>query len=110
MANVFRTLFEAKFCESTQTTQYTSTGVTTVISKFSAINVGSDPATLTVNLVPNGVTVGSSNVQSVVTLLTGESVSLSDVIGHVLSPGDFISTVCSLANSIVIRASGSVQT
>ena len=44
-------LIPAKIAEATQVTQYTSTGVTTIIDKLTATNYSAVAATISVNLV-----------------------------------------------------------
>jgi hypothetical protein len=51
MTIVVSAIIPAKTAENSQTTQYTSTGVYTVIDKFTATNYSASPATISVNLV-----------------------------------------------------------
>lgn len=105
------TLIEAKNAESTQTTQYTSTGVTTIIDKFTATNYGAAAATISVNLVTNLDTAGNQNlIVKTKTLQPSETYTFPEIVGFALAPGDFISTIASAATSINIRASGRVVT
>lgn len=104
-------LIPAKTAENAQTTQYTSTGVTTLIDKFTATNYSASPATISVNLVTSGDTAGNQNlITKTKTLLAGEVYTFPELIGQVLAPSGFISTIAGTASAINIRASGRVIT
>jgi hypothetical protein len=109
MAIVAAVLIDAKTAENTDTTQYTSTGVTTIIDSFTATNYSASAATISVNLVPSGGSVGNSNlIRKAKTLLPSEVYTFPELVGQVLDTGDFISTVAGTASAINIRASGRV--
>ena len=100
-------LIAAKNAENSQTTQYTSTGLTTIIDKFTATNYTSGPVTLSVNLVTAADTAGNQNlVVKTKTLQAGETYTFPEIVGQILDAGGFISTIASAATSINIRASG----
>lgn len=102
-------LIPAKSAENTQTTQYISTNLTTIIDKFTATNYSGSTATLSVNLVTFADTAGNQNlIVKAKTLQPGEAYSFPELAGHVLASGGFISTIASAASSINIRASGRV--
>jgi hypothetical protein len=104
-------LIPSKTAESTQTTQYTSTNVTTIIDKFTAVNYSLTAATISVNLVVFGGAAGNSNlVTKQRTLQPSEAYTFPEIVGHALSSGSFISTIASAASSITIRASGRLVT
>ena len=50
MAVYVKVLIPAKIAENAQTTQYTATGVTTIIDKFTATNYSAAAATISVNI------------------------------------------------------------
>lgn len=89
-----------------QTTQYTSTDVTTIIDKFTARNYSATAATLSINLVKTGTAASSTNLVVSRTLQPGETYTFPELVGHTLAVGDFISTIAGTATSISIRASG----
>jgi len=102
-----KVLIPAKIAEATQTTQYTSTGATTIIDKFTATNYSATPATISVNLVTTAGTAGDLNlVTKTKTLAASEVYTFPEIVGQVLGIGDFISTIAGTATSINIRASG----
>jgi hypothetical protein len=102
-----KTLLEAKYAENSQTTQYTATGVKAIIDKFTATNGTGVAATLAVNLVPSGGTASASNlVLFTKSIAAGETYSCPELVGQILSAGDFISTNAGTATAIVIRISG----
>lgn len=107
MAVYVRVLITAKTAENTQTTQYTSTGVTTIIDKFTATNYGASAATLSVNLVSSLDNPGNQNlIVKTLTLQPGQTWLFPELVGHVLVAGGSISTLASAASTINIRASG----
>lgn len=107
MAVYVRVLIPAKTAENTQTTQYTSTAVTTIIDKFTATNYSANAATLSVNLVSSLDNPGNANlVVKTVSIQPGQTYLFPELIGHVLLNGGFISTIASAASAINIRASG----
>jgi len=104
-------LIPAKIAESSQTTQYTSTGLTTIIDKFTATNYSAVPATLSVNLVTLADTAGNQNlVIKTKTLQPAETYTFPEIIGQALTAGGFISTIAGTATSINIRSNGRVVT
>ena len=104
-------IIPAKIAENLQTTQYTSSGVTTIIDKFTATNYSSSSATISINLVTVADTAGNQNlIVKTKTLQPGECYTFPEIVGHILSNGSFISTIASAATSINIRASGRVVT
>ena len=100
-------LIPAKIAEAAQTTQYTSTGVTTLIDKFTATNYSAVPATISVNLVTTSGSAGNLNlITKTKTLQAAEVYTFPEIVGQALAAGDFISTIAGTATSINIRASG----
>ena len=102
-----KVLIPAKIAEATQTTQYTANGVTTIIDKFTATNYSASAATLSVNLVTVSFSAGDANlITKTKTLQPAEVYTFPELVGQVLSPGAFISTLAGTATAINIRASG----
>jgi hypothetical protein len=107
MTVTVKVLIPAKIAEATQTTQYTANGVTTIIDKFTATNYSALAATLSVNLVTVSFSAGDANlITKTKTLQPAEVYTFPELVGQVLSPGAFISTLAGTATSINIRASG----
>lgn len=107
MTVTVRVLIPAKIAEATQTTQYTASGVTTIIDKFTATNYSGSAATISVNLVTASDTAGNQNlITKTKTLQPSEAYTFPEIVGQVLSPSGFISTVAGTATSINIRSSG----
>jgi len=104
-------LIPAKIAESSQTTQYTSAGLTTLIDKFTATNYSAAAATISVNLVTTSDTAGNQNlIVKTKTLQPAETYTFPEIIGAALGPGDFISTIAGTATAINIRANGRLIT
>ena len=100
-------LIPAKTAENAQTTQYTSTGVTTIIDKFTATNYSASAATISVNLVTAAGAAGNDNlIVKTKTLQAGETYTFPEIVGQVLVPSGFISTIAGTASAVNIRASG----
>ena len=107
MTVTVRVLVPAKYAENTQTTQYTATGVTTIIDKFTATNISASAATVSVNLVTTAGTAGNTNlITKTKTLQPAEVYTVPELVGQVLMAGDFISTIAGTASAINIRVSG----
>lgn len=102
-----KVLVPAKFAENAQTTQYTASGVTAIIDKFTATNISTSAATISVNLVTTAGSAGSSNlITKTKTLQANEVYTFPELVGQVLGSGDFISTIAGTASAINIRVSG----
>jgi len=107
MTVTVKVLIPGKIAEATQTTQYTATNVTTIIDKFTATNYNTAAATISVNLVTGGDTSGNQNlITKTKTLQPAEVYTFPEIVGQVLNPSGFISTIAGTAASINIRASG----
>ncbi len=107
MTVTVKALVPAKIVEATQTTQYTATGVTAIIDKFTATNYNSAAATISVNLVTSAGSAGNLNlITKTKTLQPSEVYTFPELVGQVLNPGDFISTIAGTAASINMRVSG----
>lgn len=104
-------LIPAKTAESLQTTQYASTGVKTIIDKFTATNYSAAAATISVNLVTSSGSAGNNNlIVKTKTLQAGETYTFPEIVGFTLGVGDFISTLAGTGSAINIRASGRIVT
>ena len=107
MAVNTRNIIPSKTAENTQTTQYTSVNVTTVIDKFTATNYSATAATISVNLVAVSGSAGNDNlIVKTKTLQPSETYTFPELVGQVIASGGFISTIAGTATAINIRASG----
>jgi hypothetical protein len=107
MTVTVKVLVPAKYAENSQTTQYTATGVTTIIDKFTATNISASAATISVNLVTTAGSAGNTNlITKTKTLQPSEVYTFPELVGQVLNAGDFISTIAGTASAINIRVSG----
>ena len=107
MTVTVKVIVPAKTAEATQTTQYTASGVTTIIDKFTATNYSAAVATLSVNLVTGADTAGNQNlIVKTKTLQPAETYTFPELVGHALAPNGFISTIAGTASAINIRATG----
>ena len=111
MTVTVKVLVPAKYAEASQTTQYTSTGVTTIIDKFTATNISASAATISVNLVTVADTAGNTNlITKTKSLQAAEVYTFPELVGQVLGAGDFISTIAGTGSAINIRVSGRAVT
>jgi hypothetical protein len=107
MAVNISNIIPAKTAEASQTTQYTSSGLQTIIDKFTATNYSAAAATISVNLVTATGSASSDNlIVKTKTLQPAETYTFPELVGHVLPNNGFISTIAGTASAINIRASG----
>jgi hypothetical protein len=100
-------LVPAQTANNAQSTVYTATGVTAIIDKFTATNYSGTAATISVNLVTSGNTAGNNDlIVKTKTLQASETYTFPELVGHVLRPSGFISTIAGTASAINIRVSG----
>lgn len=99
-----KNIIPRKYAATSQTTQYTAPSLTrTLIDKFTATNTGAAAATLTVNLVASGGSASNANaITKNVVIDVGEAYTCPELVGQVLEPGGFISTICGTASTIVL--------
>ena len=107
MTVTVKVLIPAKTAENVQTTQYTATGVTAIIDKFTATNYSAVAATISVNVVTGADTAGNQNlIIKNKTLQPSETYTFPELVGQVIAPSGFISTIAGTASSVNIRVSG----
>lgn len=106
MAVTVKVLIPAKTAENAQTTQYTANGVSAVIDKFTATNYSATAATISVNVVTAGAAGNANLIVKTKTLQPAETYTFPELVGQVLAPSNFISTLAGTASAINIRASG----
>lgn len=107
MTVTVKTLVPPKQAEAVQTTQYTAVNCKTIIDKFTGTNTSAGNVTLSVNLVTSGGSATSANlVTDARAIAPDETYTFPELVGQVLEPGGFISTIASAATSITIRVSG----
>jgi hypothetical protein len=100
-------LVPPKQMEATQTTQYTATNVRAIIDKATVTNTDTVSRTFSVNIVTSGGSAGNANlVIDTRTVQPDETYLCPELVGHVLAPGGFISTIASNATSLTLRVSG----
>jgi hypothetical protein len=107
MTVTVKVLVPAKLVVAAQTIQYTATGVTAIIDKFTATNYSATAATISVNLVTVSGSAGDLNlITKTKTLQASEVYTFPELVGQVLGIGDFISTAASTGSAINMRVSG----
>jgi hypothetical protein len=107
MTVTVKVLVPAKTAENAQTTQYTASGVTALIDKFTATNYSASAATISVNLVTVTTTAGNDNlIVKTKTLQPAETYTFPELVGAAIMPSGFISTLAGTASAVNIRVSG----
>jgi hypothetical protein len=107
MTVTVKVLVPAQTANNAQSTVYTANGVTAIIDKFTATNYSASAATISVNLVTAAGSAGNDNlIVKTKTLQASETYTFPELVGHVLNPGGFISTLAGTASAINIRVSG----
>jgi hypothetical protein len=107
MTVTVKVLVPAKTAENAQTTQYTASGVTAIIDKFTATNYSAAATTISVNLLNPSGTAGNDNlIVKTKTLQASETYTFPELVGQVLAVGGIISTIAGTASAINIRVSG----
>jgi len=105
MAVIIVVLIASKNAPTSQTTEYTSTAVKTIIDKFTAHNTTAAGITFVVNLVPSGGAAGTVNQTLSKTIQPAQTYTCPELVGHTLEVSDFISLVAG-TTGLTIRASG----
>jgi hypothetical protein len=107
MAVTVKNIIPPKQAEATQVTQYTAINCKTIIDKFTVTNTNTSNIVFSANLVPAGGTAGASNlILKTRTIVPTETYQCPELVGQVLEPEGFISTLSSAATSLTITASG----
>lgn len=107
MAVIAKNLVPSKEAESTQITQYTAVNCRAIIDKFTATNFSAANQTISVNLITSGGISGNDNlIVDAREIAPGETYTFPELVGQVLDPGAFISTIASAASALTIRISG----
>lgn len=107
MAVTAKALIPAKQVENAQTTQYTAVNTTTVIDKFTVTNTSGGNVTFSANVVTVAGAAGTDNlIVKTRAIAPNETYPCPELVGQVLQPGDFISTIASAAASLTMRSSG----
>lgn len=107
MSVLVKALIPAKQAENLQTTQYTAVNCKTIIDKATVTNTSANNVTLSVNLVTSGGSPGASNlIMDARAIAPDEAYTCPELVGQVLEPGSFISTLASAAGALTIRFSG----
>jgi len=107
MTVTVKTLVAPVQMAATQTTQYTANAVRAVIDKATVTNTDTVSRTFSVNLVQSGGSASNSNlIVDTRTVQPDETYTCPELVGQVLDPGAFISTIASAATALTLRVSG----
>lgn len=109
MSITAKPLFSAKYAaDTTPNTEYTTpSGKRTIVDKFTATNTDTATQTISINIVANTGSNGADNlIVKNKSIIAGATADLTEMQNQILASGDFIDVVASIADKIVIRASG----
>jgi len=106
MAVTTKTLVPSKQAENAQTTQYTATNCKAIIDKATISNTTSGNVTFAANLVTSAGAAGLGNRVVNRSIAPSETYALPELVGQVLEPGDFLSTLAGASASLMLRVSG----
>lgn len=107
MSVVVKNLIPPKQAENAQTTQYTAINCKARIDKFTITNTTAGNVTISVNIVPAGLSVGDQNkILNNRTIAAGETYTCPELVGQVLESGGFISSIAGASSALTIAASG----
>lgn len=101
-----KNIIPRKQAENAQTTQYTATNCKTIIDKFTVYNSTAGNVTFAANLVASGGAAGTANLVLSRPIAPGETYLCPELVGQILEPSGFISTLAGAATSLTISASG----
>lgn len=101
-------LAEGVVLANAETTQYTAPANTrAIIDKATITNTSGGALTATVKIVASGGAAGAANtVMSAQSIAAGATYLCPEVVGQILKPGDFVSTLASAAAGLTLRLSG----
>jgi hypothetical protein len=107
MSVTSKPLYPAAYLGATDTTLYTAgPGVRTILDKVTAYNSDTGALLVSLNLVPNGGSLGAANKVVSKTIAAGDTYTFPEVVGHVLESGGVLSGIAASASKVVIRVSG----
>lgn len=107
MTVIVKALVPAKQLENSQTTQYTAANVRAIIDKATVTNTSAANVTFSANIVNPGGSAGSNNlIIDTRTIVPDETYLCPELVGQVLEPGSFLSTIAGAATSLTMRVSG----
>lgn len=107
MALTTTNIIPRKLAETAATVQYTATGVTTVIDKFTVTNTTTSTVFINVYLPNSGSSPAASNLVINARTLGGrETYTCPELVGQILPPGATIATQAGTASALTISASG----
>lgn len=106
MTVTVKNIIPRKQAELAETPQYTAANCTTIIDKFTVTNTTGAPVVFTVKLIASGGVASASNtVLSAKSIAAGETYTCPELVGQVIAPNGFISTLAGAATSLTISAS-----
>lgn len=107
MAVTAKVLAQGQIIPNTDTTVYTSpASVTTIIDKATAANYANVARIITISIVPAGGVVGDAYYIAKRTLAAKETYIFPEVVGQIMSAGDYVSAIADSNTGVNFRLSG----
>jgi len=107
MTVIAKVLTEGQIIPNADTTVYTCPlSVTTIIDKVTTANYDSAARVISISIVTAGASVGNAYYIAKRTLAGYETYTWPEVVGQVLAPGDYVSTISSNSTGMNFRMSG----
>ncbi|ROZ49402.1 hypothetical protein EEB13_05630 [Rhodococcus sp. WS3] len=92
-----------------EVTQYTCPAASSAkLAAATVVNTTGAAVTVSISLVKSGATAGVANRVATFVLAAGDSSVVTELAGHFLGPGDFVSAIASTASAITLVLSGVV--
>ena len=107
MTSTAKALVRSKYAEATQTTQYTAVNCKTIVDKFTVSNGTAGNVIININMVPPAGTARGSNLTIPnKTIAPNQCYSFPELVGKLIEPNGFISTIAGAATPLVIEVNG----
>jgi len=108
MSVTAKPLINSKYAAASTTTEYTVPALNrTIIDKFTVTNQDGSSRTVSIYLIPSAETAGDSNlIVNALSISAGSVVNIPELQNQILTSGDKIACLASVASMVVIRASG----
>ena len=108
-SNLPQVLVSGQLAASESTVLSCAANKTLAIATATLCNTSGSSRTVSISVVKSGGTGGTSNRVAVIDLDPGESCIVEELVGLLMGPGDFISTLASAATSVAMVISGAVS-
>lgn len=108
MSVTAKPLINSGYAANSLTSAYTvPNAMTTIVDKFTATNTDVGSQTISINIVPSGITVGNSNAIIITrSISAGATIDVTEMALQMLATGDQVYVGASASSKVVMRMSG----